>query len=550
LKKTIGKLSARLAERAAYRNTLAPINRLPDLLLYTIFSCFQKDCRIRPWKSLDWIRVTHVCREWRGIALDHATLWTYIPFHCQQWIPETIKRSKSAKLTFEVLTNDAKFHTLKKLIRQHISRLQVLKIYGGIAEQQLQKLFDDLPAGSATQLQCLQFPPDVQSGATITAVQRCLGSTSSLKELDVSCSLDWTSEIFTGLTHLSLYRGSRQPRQPDGTLGTQDNFLSALQRMPSLRLLHLGEGCLPIPERSTSNPVNLPYLQNLYLSDSSARLCNALRRITFPGTVQPRLHFKISQLAEVKEIMQLLGAFKSADRPAIRRLKVRWETRSMQLTGWTSSPRSQETKNDEEDEDLFEFKFEEEKEEEDEEDCYFQVEVSWSTNQLRLQEEHKQAILMGISYITLPAPPLTVLSLSASEPIFDLGKYFKALGRQPELHTIFVKGNIFWPLLQSIALMSSPEKNPPNYPSLRHLNVRMILFYPKGRHHPFQDLQGILEVRNKYGMRLHSIDFGECQFLSEENIAALRKTVDKVTWDEMEIGLSDFEDEEDFDYGF
>jgi len=23
-----------------------------------------------------------------------------------------------------------------------------------------------------------------------------------------------------------------------------------------------------------------------------------------------------------------------------------------------------------------------------------------------------------------------------------------------------------------------------------------------------------------------------------------------VTWDEMEIGLSDFEDEEDFDYGF
>ena len=59
-------------------------------------------------------------------------------------------------------------------------------------------------------------------------------------------------------------------------------------------------------------------------------------------------------------------------------------------------------------------------------------------------------------------------------------------------------------------------------------------------------------------MRLHSIDFGECQFLSEENNAALRKTVDKVTWDEVEIGLSDYggsEDKEDFededlDYGF
>jgi len=77
------------------------------------------------------------------------------------------------------------------------------------------------------------------------------------------------------------------------------------------------------------------------------------------------------------------------------------------------------------DDDLFEFKFEEEKEEEDEEDCYFQVEVSWSKNQLRLQEENKQAILIGISYITLPAPPLTVLSLSASEPKFNLSKYFR-----------------------------------------------------------------------------------------------------------------------------
>jgi hypothetical protein len=96
--------------------------------------------------------------------------------------------------------------------------------------------------------------------------------------------------------------------------------------------------------------------------------------------------------------------------------------------------------------------------------------------------------------------------------------------------------------------MSSPEKNPPNYPSLRHLNIRTVLFNPKGQHHPFQDLQGILEVRKKFRLGLHSIDFLKCQFLSREHIAALKKTVGKVTWDEVEIGLSDYEDEEDFDY--
>ena len=61
----------------------------------------------------------------------------------------------------------------------------------------------------------------------------------------------------------------------------------------------------------------------------------------------------------------------------------------------------------------------------------------------------------------------------------------------------------------------------------------------------------ILEIRKKYGMRLLTIDFSECQFLSGEQIAALKKTVDKVAWDELEIGLSnygDYEDEEDFEH--
>ena len=51
-------------------------------------------------------------------------------------------------------------------------------------------------------------------------------------------------------------------------------------------------------------------------------------------------------------------------------------------------------------------------------------------------------------------------------------------------------------------------------------------------------------------MRLHSIDFLECQYFLGEHIAALKKTVDKVTWDELEIGLSDYwdyKDEEDFE---
>ncbi|KIM42656.1 hypothetical protein M413DRAFT_408614 [Hebeloma cylindrosporum] len=522
---------------------LAPINRLPDPVLYTIFSYFQNECRVQPWKSLDWICVTHVCKEWRKVALDseYATLWAFIPFHCPQWIPESIERSKSVMLTFEVLEDGVKYGSLKKLVKQHISRLQILKIHGGITEQQLQKLFDNLPAGSATQLECLLLPPDVYSGAIIAAAQRCLGATSSLKELETACSVDWTSPILNGLTHLTLSSGTTQPH---GRPGQQHDFLRALQSMPLLRALHLGEGRLPIPENSSSEPtVNLRCLQSLRLSDSGVQVCNILRRLIFPGTVEPRLHFKIAQLDEIAEMVKILrGAFKSPNRPVIRRLKVRWAGSCIQVTGWTSATRSQEMEKDE----YYDI---EEHAEKDEEDCDFQIKVSWPTIRFQVTEEQKQAILVSISCVAVPVPSLMVLSLSASEPIFDLHKYFKVLGRQPELDTIFVEGPIFWPLLQSIALMSSPERDPPNYPSLRHLNVHSVLFYPKGHHHPLQDLQGILEVRKKYGMGLQSIHFSECHFLSQENIDALEKIIDKVTWDEMEIVLSDveYEDEEDFE---
>ena len=527
LRKAVEELNAQIAVQVAYRNTLATINRLPDIILYTIFSCFQEKYRARPRKSLEWIRVTHVCEHWRSVALDHAVLWTYIPLHRERWIPEFIKRSKSALLTFEVQEDDVNFASLENLMRQHVSRLQALKIHRGVTDKKLQELFSDLPAGSATQLQSLQLPDDMESCTAIASIRRCLGRISSLRELDVAWSLDWSSGIFTGLTRLTL--SSQKPRHPNNP-HLPHHFLGALRRMPFLRVLHLGGDRLPIPESSVSDPVNLPYLQSLHLSDSSARLCSALRCITFPGTVQARLYFKIVQFAEVNEIVKRLAAFKSPDRPAIRNLKVKWEERRMQLTGWTGSP----------DEEMFGPKF-------DEEDCYFQVTVSCSI-QFRPREEQKQAILIAISCITSPAPPLTVLFLSAFEPIFDLNEYFRVLGRQPELHTIFVKGTIFWPLLQSITLMSSPKENPPNYPALRHLNVCGVFFYPKGQRRPFEDLQEILEVRKKYGMKLHSIDFMECQSISRGNIAALEKIVDKVTWDELEIGLSEgYEDEEDFE---
>ncbi|KAI0252264.1 hypothetical protein BJV78DRAFT_1124881, partial [Lactifluus subvellereus] len=58
------------------RNALAPISLLPSELLAQIFHFHALD---EPsWsnrKSFGWMKVTHVCRYWRQVALEDSSLW-------------------------------------------------------------------------------------------------------------------------------------------------------------------------------------------------------------------------------------------------------------------------------------------------------------------------------------------------------------------------------------------------------------------------------------------------------------------------------------------
>ncbi|KAH9942010.1 hypothetical protein B0H21DRAFT_539878 [Amylocystis lapponica] len=56
-------------------NSFAPINRLPNELLVDIFSHDRDRGKV---PSMAWVRLTHVCRYWRGIALATPTLWSKV----------------------------------------------------------------------------------------------------------------------------------------------------------------------------------------------------------------------------------------------------------------------------------------------------------------------------------------------------------------------------------------------------------------------------------------------------------------------------------------
>lgn len=58
--------------------TIPAISRVPDEILAEVFALVAQDCRHRRvsgWRPLGWIIVTHICRHWRIIALNHASLW-------------------------------------------------------------------------------------------------------------------------------------------------------------------------------------------------------------------------------------------------------------------------------------------------------------------------------------------------------------------------------------------------------------------------------------------------------------------------------------------
>lgn len=60
-------------------NTMIPaIAHLPDDILADTFVLVAHECRdkyVVGWRRFSWILVSHVCRHWRAVALDHSVLW-------------------------------------------------------------------------------------------------------------------------------------------------------------------------------------------------------------------------------------------------------------------------------------------------------------------------------------------------------------------------------------------------------------------------------------------------------------------------------------------
>ncbi|KIM35829.1 hypothetical protein M413DRAFT_32185 [Hebeloma cylindrosporum] len=278
-------------------NDLAPISQLPVEIFNEIFFLHQQNTMMSDYYrresevvTVNWIGITHVCQQWREIALNLPRLWIHLPLMYPDWTKEMIERSKSAGLIVRVSDSyPRKVDALKELLLPNFSRFEVLDVQRYVNAHVVEELFEDIKPTSVPHLStlilsteervCLFYP--LHEWLQIMDSQ--LLNTHSLKRVEAPFTLRWDLGLFTGLTHLKLGHKDSSRRYPTSQL----KFLDALRRMPTLECLDLKDHVLPnVVYLDALEPVDLPNLQDLRLCDWVDIIEFFLVHVSFPATAR------------------------------------------------------------------------------------------------------------------------------------------------------------------------------------------------------------------------------------------------------------------------
>ncbi|KIM35833.1 hypothetical protein M413DRAFT_428331 [Hebeloma cylindrosporum] len=310
------------------RNELLPISKLPVEIVTEIFLLHQENLKPQgalEKATLDWIRISHVCKRWREIALCCSRLWIHIPFRHPEWANEMILRSYPACLiamaSFHSESSPKELETATKFFKEHLSRVQVLDIWDSSAELVAKLFQDDIKPTSAPYLSILRLgtprsrKPDSPVPNLLQIVDNRLLNTSSLREVEALSTPNWDLNLFSGLTHLKLGDGSNGQR----TQTSQCEFLDALRRMSTLQFLHLNGPFLPAAaDGSPLEPVHLSNLRDLLVYDTVDIVTFFLHHIDFPAVTRTTINCRLLgpglPLTQLSPIIPLLKQ-RLAERP-------------------------------------------------------------------------------------------------------------------------------------------------------------------------------------------------------------------------------------------
>ncbi|KAH9070732.1 hypothetical protein EDB83DRAFT_2262271 [Lactarius deliciosus] len=281
------------------RNALAPISSLPTEAITTIFSflhipvtssAFTLGKQPNPDRRA-WLRVAHVCHQWREIALNQPLFWSHIDFtiFSSAGTAEILSRAKTVPLQLEArvpyrLWGSARLSAFQKELQDRVSHISHLAL--SAEPFQLRKILNGL-ASPAPTLKCLSLSSVEYHDRTIVgdpvAVLDTLfdGSTPRLSCLELcDCDISWNLLLSRGLKHLDIRTPFERP--------SLSVWLDALEQMPQLKTLTLHLASPIAPPGDSLSPdvyraVTLPSITHFGIS-SPARDCGlALAHLILPA---------------------------------------------------------------------------------------------------------------------------------------------------------------------------------------------------------------------------------------------------------------------------
>jgi len=272
-----------------YRNSLAPVSRLPHDLLTDIFILIHRSERINVKSSLrspPCLQVSHVCRAWRDAALQCPLLWTNILFSPPEWTAIMLERSRTAPLKIEVPIEhinlaDHTFVSSVRLALSHIHHIRYLCIILFDRFRDLGDLLSPFLTGSPEILEELILSSfSVFPKYTYPSME----SAPCLRSLELySCHINW--QLFSSVGNLTSLVLKDIPMASRPSI---ENILSLLQTMNKLEKLSLIHAIAELPLNIRTlpphdvAPLKLENLLHISLTGFVLDCANLMRHLNLP----------------------------------------------------------------------------------------------------------------------------------------------------------------------------------------------------------------------------------------------------------------------------
>ncbi|KAA1475315.1 hypothetical protein DENSPDRAFT_873938 [Dentipellis sp. KUC8613] len=366
------------------RNSLLPISRLHPDVLACVFSFLAVDeteiprnrgrlyqygrssaaIRESLYENQGWIRVTHVCRHWRNVALDHPSLWGVDICSFPAWTDERMRRSKHAPLDITYpFVQGGSVGAMKVSNSKFIDLLSAL---GRVRELTLCRLnprdigeLSPYLLGAASLLEsfscdCPLEPNDHSTSRPLPLLPSNLfdRTTPRLRKLtltNVLISLE--APLYDSVVDLSL--SSNRHSCFDSSYFTRDRLLALLHRMSrlqSLEIYHMlpcdSEQAIPpsiTPLADLGGRVSLPRLRSLIVSGNIQDCAWLLQALCIPPSTTLRLDGLSEGSALIQHYHTLLSIVAShmhgdISTIPIQCLSINFFPDQLHIEGWRTFP--------------------------------------------------------------------------------------------------------------------------------------------------------------------------------------------------------------------